>query len=179
MAKWWNGRHNGLKIRCWQQRVGSSPTFATILWKTKSNNSSTTSSRLFQFNCNMLTDSISTPFKSQLLAQEKHSSNFVSYKKKSIQIKNHLHSTRWWTANSLTLYEKDHTTRSIVLVDPVLDFHWIHSIWIVGLCSSSIQWSWDESIRQTDVWIPRTTSLKNISGSKIKVWTIFPKNVCR
>ena len=34
-AKWWNGRHNGLKIRCWQQRVGSSPTFATIFMKEK------------------------------------------------------------------------------------------------------------------------------------------------
>lgn len=31
MAKWWNGRHNGLKIRCSKGRVGSSPTFATNL----------------------------------------------------------------------------------------------------------------------------------------------------
>ena len=27
--KWWNGRRDGLKIHCWRQRVGSSPTFGT------------------------------------------------------------------------------------------------------------------------------------------------------
>ena len=35
MAEWCNGSHNGLKIRWSQDRVGSSPTFATIFMKTK------------------------------------------------------------------------------------------------------------------------------------------------
>lgn len=29
MPKWWNGRRDGLKIHCWQQRAGSSPAFGT------------------------------------------------------------------------------------------------------------------------------------------------------
>ena len=29
--KWWNGRRDGLKIRSWQQGVGSSPTFGTTI----------------------------------------------------------------------------------------------------------------------------------------------------
>ena len=31
MPVWRNGRRDGLKIRCWQQRVGSSPTTGTML----------------------------------------------------------------------------------------------------------------------------------------------------
>ena len=27
--EWWNGRRDGLKIRCWQQRAGSSPASGT------------------------------------------------------------------------------------------------------------------------------------------------------
>jgi hypothetical protein len=30
LPQWWNGRHDGLKIHCWQQHVGSSPTCGTI-----------------------------------------------------------------------------------------------------------------------------------------------------
>ena len=33
MLVWWNGRRVGLKIRCWWQRVGSSPTFGTMFQK--------------------------------------------------------------------------------------------------------------------------------------------------
>ena len=29
MLVWWNGRRVGLKIRCWRQHVGSSPTTST------------------------------------------------------------------------------------------------------------------------------------------------------
>ncbi len=33
MPKWWNGRRDGLKIRCWRQRAGSSPAFGTNIQK--------------------------------------------------------------------------------------------------------------------------------------------------